>query len=73
MSRAQNHGKTPSDAKKMHTGEPLCPTCRHNELRHYILVDRPKEGRGCTHHIVRFPDATVCARYEREHGVDDVA
>lgn len=49
---------------------PLCPTCRWNELRRYLLAGVPTEGRGCAHHIVSFPAARTCDRYEREPGAD---
>lgn len=49
----------------------LCRSCRFNELRRYTVAERLTERRGCWHHIVIFPNATHCDRYEREVGVDD--
>jgi hypothetical protein len=51
-------------------GTPLCPTCRFNELRRFIMVNVPMEDRGCFHHYVIFPNAKDCERYEREPGTD---
>jgi len=48
-----------------------CPTCRFDEIRRYILAGRHAESRGCWHHIVTFPAARQCERYEREPGSDD--
>jgi len=48
-----------------------CPTCRFDEIRRFMLAGRRAESRGCWHHIVTFPAARECARYEREPGSDD--
>jgi hypothetical protein len=49
---------------------PLCPTCRFNELRRFIMAGKWAEDRGCAHHYVIFPDAQDCQRHEREPGTD---
>ena len=49
----------------------LCLTCRHYEIRHFIMAGTPSSGPGCWHHIVAFPTARSCDRYEREPGSDD--
>jgi hypothetical protein len=48
-----------------------CNTCRFDEIRRYVLAGRRAESRGCWHHIVAFPAARECLRYEREPGSDD--
>ena len=48
-----------------------CPTCRFDEIRRFVLAGRRAESRGCWHHIVTFPAARQCERYEREPGSDD--
>ena len=48
-----------------------CTTCRFDEIRRFILAGRHAESRGCWHHIVAFPAARECSRYEREPGSDD--
>jgi len=48
-----------------------CTTCRFDEIRRFILAGRRAESRGCWHHIVAFPAARECERYEREPGSDD--
>ena len=49
----------------------LCQWCRFNEIRYFIMVSTPTEGRGCYHHLAGFPVKLHCARYEREPGTDD--
>lgn len=49
---------------------PLCATCRFNVLRRYLMAAVQRESRGCWHHIVSFPNALTCDRYQREPGVD---
>jgi len=44
-----------------------CTTCRFDEIRRFVRA----ESRGCWHHIVAFPAARECSRYEREPGSDD--
>jgi hypothetical protein len=48
-----------------------CTTCRFDEIRRFVLAARRAESRGCWHHIVAFPAARECSRYEREPGSDD--
>lgn len=48
-----------------------CPSCRFNELRRYLLAGKPTESRGCSRHIVSFPNVMKCDLYEREPGSDD--
>lgn len=50
--------------------DPLCPTCRFNELRRYLMRGVPTESRGCEKQIASFPKAEHCQFYEREPGVD---
>lgn len=49
----------------------LCPTCTHNVITRYRMVNKPTEDRACERNIRSFPEATVCRDYEREPGVDD--
>jgi len=54
-----------------HAPAARCASCRFNELRRFILADKPTEDRGCSHHYPIFPTATDCPRFEREPGADD--
>jgi hypothetical protein len=48
-----------------------CATCRFNEPHRYILAGRWTDDRRCFHHIMSYPNATSCERYEREPGSDE--
>ena len=49
----------------------ICRSCRFDEIRRFVLAGRRAESRGCWHHIVTFPAARQCVRYERDPGSDD--
>jgi hypothetical protein len=51
--------------------QPLCRTCRFNELRRYFINSQRAESRGCAKHIAGFPEMHDCRDYEREPGTDD--